>query len=317
MIEKAKGAKVLVTGGAGFIGSQIVDKLLKLGSEVVVLDNLITGSLDNIKSNLTRIKFIEKDLTAKGVLDQALEGVDLICHQAALRSVPKSVEQALDYHKVNATGTLNLFLKAKAKGIKRIVFASSSAIYGERTDFPERETDLPQPISPYPATKLIGEHYAYVFSKLHNLEIISLRYFNVFGPRQSLESEYALVIPKFINCLLNRQAPPIYGDGNQMRDFTYIDDVVEANILSLFKDSISESIFNIASGEPQSINQLLKVLQEITAKNIDPVYLDKRPGDVEKTHADIERAKKALAWQPKVSFCEGLKKTVDWFKENQ
>jgi len=182
MKENLAGKRVLVTGGAGFIGSHVVDKLIELRAEVTVLDNLITGKIENIKHALDRIRFIQKDLTDDKALDEALDGVEFISHQGALRSVPKSVKMPLEYHRVNVTGTLNLFLKAKEKGIKRIVFASSSSVYGEREDFPEKETDKPFPLSPYAATKLMGEEYAYIFSNLYNLEVVSLRYFNVFGP---------------------------------------------------------------------------------------------------------------------------------------
>lgn len=317
MSEQLQGKKVLVTGGAGFIGSHIVDRLVALGVKVTVLDNLITGNLENIKHNLDKIKFIEKDLTDDAALDEALENIDLVCHQAALRSVPKSVERPLDYHQVNATGTLKLFLKAKEKGIKKIVFASSSSVYGERFDFPEKETDLPKPVSPYAATKLMDEHYGYLFSQLYGLSVVGLRYFNVFGPRQSLENKYAVVVPKFIVSLLKENSPPIYGDGQQERDFTYIDNVVDANILSLSKDSLDGEVFNIAGGKPYSVNQLFKIIQELTAKNIKPEYLELRPGDVRKTYADITKARKELGWQPKINFKQGLEKTVTWFAKKE
>jgi len=312
------GKRILVTGGCGFIGSHIVDRLIDLGAEVAVLDNLVTGKVENIQHHLdaNKIKFIQKDLTDDLALEEALEGAEFISHQAALRSVPKSVECPLDYHNVNVTGTLKLFLKAKKRGVRRIVFASSSSVYGERFDFPEKETDLTKPISPYAATKLMGEYYAYIFSKLYDLEAVSLRYFNVFGPRQSLENQYAVVVPKFITCLLNDQNPPIYGDGNQERDFTYISNVVQANILALTKEAIEGEVFNVASGNPQSVNNLLKALKEITAKDIDPVFLDKRPGDVEKTHADIGKTKSLLGWDPKIDFYEGLELTAEWFSKN-
>ncbi|MCM8786771.1 MAG: SDR family oxidoreductase [Candidatus Omnitrophica bacterium] len=308
-----KNKKILVTGGAGFIGSHIVDRLVKEGARVIVLDNLISGKIENIKHNLDKIKFIKKDIREDEALEEALEGVELISHQAALRSVPKSVEKPFIYHQVNVTATLKLFLKAKKMDVKRIVFASSSSVYGERTTFPQKETDLPKPISPYAATKLLAEYYAYVFSKLYNLEVVCLRYFNVFGPRQSLDDEYAVVIPKFINCLLNNQPTPIYGDGYQERDFTYIDNVVEANILALIKKGIEGEVFNIGQGKPQSINNLAKILNKIMKKNIEAIFLPKRAGDVRKTHADISKAKKLLKWQPKIDFFTGLKKTVDWF----
>jgi nucleoside-diphosphate-sugar epimerase len=316
-MNELKNKKVLVTGGAGFIGSHIVDKLLELGAEVTVLDNLITGKRENLAANLDKINFLEKDLTDEAALEEALEGVDLISHQAALRSVPKSVERPFDYHEVNVTGTLKLFLKAKEKGIKKITYASSSSVYGERVDFPEKETDLSQPVSPYAATKLMGEHYGYLFSKLYDLEVVSLRYFNVFGPRQSLENRYAVVVPKFITSLLKDESPPIYGDGEQERDFTYIENVVEANILALTKDNLGGQVFNIAGGDSKSVNYLLKVLKDLTAKSREPEYLDPRPGDVRKTFADITKAKELLGWQPKVSFEEGLRKTVEYFKDNK
>lgn len=310
-----KGKKVLVTGGAGFIGSHIVDGLIALGANVVVLDNLVTGDLANISHNFDKIKFIKKDIRDDEALEEALEGVEYVSHQAALRSVPKSVEIPFDYHDVNVTGTLKLFLKARDKGIKRIAFASSSSVYGDRTDFPEIETDLPQPISPYAATKLMGEHYAYIFKVLYNFEIVSLRYFNVFGPRQSLENQYAVVVPKFINCLLGGESAPIYGDGNQERDFTYIENVVEANICALTKKGIGGEIYNVACGEPQSVNNLLKELQGILGKDIAPTYLELRVGDVAKTCADMNKLEELLGHSLKVKFNQGLEKTSKWFSD--
>jgi len=310
-----KGKKILVTGGAGFIGSHIVDKLVEAGAKVVVLDNLFTGKIENIEHNLGKIKFIQKDLTDDTALDEALEGIEFVSHQAALRSVPKSVEIPLDYQKVNVTGTLKLLLKAKDKGVKRIVFASSSSVYGERVDFPEKETDLPKPLSPYAATKLFGESWGYIFSQLYGVEMVSLRYFNVFGPRQSLENQYAVVVPKFINCLLKGEKPPVYGDGEQERDFTYIDNVAEANLAAMAKEGVAGEVFNVADGSPKSVNQLLNCLKEISGINIDPVYEDARAGDVRKTYADISKAKTILGWQPRIDFYSGLKKTVTWFKK--
>lgn len=309
--------RVLVTGGAGFIGSHIVDRLLNLGAKVTVLDSLVTGSIENLSHNLDKIKFIQKDLNDESALEEALEGVEFISHQAALRSVPKSVEHPLDYHEANVSGTLKLFLKAKARRVKRIAFASSSSVYGERTDFPEKESDAPVPVSPYAATKLMGEYYAAIFSKLYQLEVVSLRYFNVFGPRQSLENRYAVVVPKFITCLLKGGSPPIYGDGKQERDFTYIANVVEANILALGQEGVAGEVFNIASGSPKSVNSLLEVLKEVIATDAEPVYLEKRPGDVFKTEADITKAARLLGWQPKIDFRPGLEKTIEWFRGKQ
>ncbi|MCD6583127.1 MAG: SDR family oxidoreductase [Candidatus Omnitrophica bacterium] len=314
-MEELKNRKVLVTGGAGFIGSHIVDKLLQVGARVVVLDNLVTGSEDNLKHCIENIEFVRGDIRDEELLEKILSDVDFVSHQAALRSVPKSVDNPFEYHDVNVTGTFKLYLKAKEKGIKRIVYASSSSVYGERAEFPEREADPHQPISPYGVSKLFGEYYGFVFTKIYKLEVVSLRYFNVFGPRQSLESRYAVVVPKFVTSLLKGESPPIYGDGNQERDFTYIDNVVEANLLALIKPNIEGEVFNIADGIPKSVNFLLEILKDITGKDIAPVYLPPRPGDVKKTHASIEKAKNLLGWQPKVSFRQGLKLTVEWFKD--
>ncbi len=310
-----KGKKILVTGGAGFIGSHIVDRLVCLGSKVVVLDDLSSGKLENLEKSRAMINFLKGDIRDEEALETALDGVDAISHQAAWRSVPESVSRTWDYNEVNVSGTLGIFLKAKDKGIRKIVCASSSSVYGEIDTFPAKESEAVKPISPYAVTKLIGEQYSYVFSKLYNMEIINLRYFNVYGPRQSLDDEYAVVIPKFISCLLNKENPPIYGDGNQERDFTFIDNVVDMNIQCFEKDNIGSEVFNVGLGMPNSVNNLCKNLKEIMKSDIKPVYCPSRLGDVRKTHADMEKAKKLLDFSSKVDFLQGLKKTVDWFKE--
>ena len=315
--ERLKGKKILVTGGAGFIGSHIVDKLVEIGAKVRVVDNLYTGDIKNIQHNLDKINFIKQSFCDPEFLLNGLEGIDLICHQAALRSVPKSVEIPLDYHETNVSGTFNLYLAAKAQGIRRVVFASSSSVYGERDNFPEYETDMPKPISPYAASKLIDEIYGYVFTKLYGVGVVGLRYFNVFGPRQSLENQYAVVVPKFINCLLEGEPAPIYGDGQQERDFTYIDNVVNANILALAADNIEGEVFNVASGNPQSVNQLWQSLRDIMNIRLDARYLDIRAGDVRKTEADISKTTQLLGWKPEIDFHKGLKKTAEWFKSNR
>lgn len=311
------GQKILVTGGAGFIGSHIVDALLKEDAEVVVIDNLSSGRKENLATSLDKINFIQADIRDDEALDRALEGVSLVSHQAALRSVPRSVNEPLKYEEVNAYGTLKLYLKCKEFGVKRVVFASSSSVYGDCYTFPQKESFLPQPISPYAATKLFGEYYGYIFSKLYSLEVISLRYFNVFGPRQSLEDEYAVVIPKFITSLLENTSPPIYGDGEQMRDFTYIDNVVLANILALRAENIAPEVFNVASGEPHSVNELFKELKKIIPSNSCACYCPPRKGDVRKTHASLEKIEKMLNYKICIDFSEGLKKTVNWFQENK
>ncbi|MFA5101476.1 MAG: SDR family oxidoreductase [Candidatus Omnitrophota bacterium] len=309
------GKKVLVTGGAGFIGSHIVARLVAEDARVVVLDNLKSGKLENLSGVMQKIQFIKKDIRDEAALEEALSGVEYVSHQAALRSVPKSVEAPFDYHDVNVTGTLRLFLKAREAGVKRIACASSSSVYGERTDFPEKESDLPKPVSPYAASKLMTEHYAYLFTTLYGLEVVSLRYFNVFGPRQSLDDEYAVVIPKFTVSLLRDEAPPIYGDGGQERDFTYIDNVVDANICALCLPGVGGEVFNVAQGDPHSVNELFASLKNILKKDISPAYLPPRKGDVRKTHACIEKTKRLLHWDPKVDFNEGLQRTADWFKK--
>ena len=316
MMDGIKGKRILVTGGAGFIGSHIVDKLAELEARVVVVDDLSSGKLENIEQCKDKIEFVKADIRDEKTMADVLGRVDLVCHQAALRSVPKSVDRPFDYHDVNVTATVKLFLAAKDKGIKRIVIASSSSAYGDRDDFPEFESDAPKPLSPYAASKLMGEHYGYVFSHLYGMEIVSLRYFNVFGPRQSLENKYAVVVPKFIVSLLDNEQPPIYGDGEQERDFTYIADVVKANILSLLKQGIAGETFNIAGGSPKSVNYLLKSLKDIMGKDIEPVYQASRVGDVRKTHASVEKGAKLLGWKPEIGFQDGLKKTVEWFKVN-
>ncbi|MFA5338057.1 MAG: SDR family oxidoreductase, partial [Candidatus Omnitrophota bacterium] len=309
-MSELKGKRILVTGGAGFIGSHIVDRLVEEGASVVILDNLCSGKIENIVQHKGKVKLIQKDLRDDAALSEALEGIELVSHQAALRSVPKSMERPLEYHDVNVTATLRLFLKAKEKGIRRIAFASSSSVYGERFDFPEKESDCVKPISPYAATKLIDEHYAYLFSKQFSLGVVGLRYFNVYGPRQSLDDEYAVVIPKFITCILEGKNPPIYGDGEQERDFTYVENVVDANILALTKADVEGEVFNIGNGAPNSVNGLLKSLNKIMNKNINATYLPIRAGDVRKTHSDISKAAKLLGWKPKIGFEQGLEKAV-------
>ncbi len=317
MSDQLQDKKVLVTGGAGFIGSHIVDKLLEKGAKVTVIDNLTTGTKDNLSHCLDKIEFIEDDIRNESVVDKALEGVDLVSHQAALRSVPKSVGKPLEYHDVNVTASIKLYLKAKEKGVQRIVYASSSSVYGERTEFPEKETDPIYPYSPYAATKLHTEQYGYIFTKMYDLGVVSLRYFNVYGPRQSLEDKYAVVVPKFTTCLLKGETCPIYDDGEQERDFTYIEDVVDANIKALTNPGIEGQTFNIANGDPHSVNYLFKSLQRLTGNNQVAEHLPPRPGDVRKTHASRDKAKELLGWEPTIGFEEGLRRTVEWFRDKE
>jgi len=307
----------LVTGGAGFIGSNIVDALIAKGETVKVIDNFVSGKRENLSSVLDKIELIEGDIRDLPFLKKVTPGVDYILHQAALRSVPKSVDDPVSFNQVNVEGTLNVLLAAKEARVKRVVFASSSSIYGETTLFPEKESHLPAPISPYASSKIAGEHYCHVFSKTYGLETVSLRYFNVFGPRQSLESEYAVVVPRFIISMLNSQSPPIHGDGKQSRDFTYIDNVVEANILAAAAPGVSGEAFNVACGSAHTVLALVEYLNKVIGKELKPEFTPPRPGDVQRTLADISKAQRLLKLKIKVDFEQGLKKSVEWFKEHR
>lgn len=316
MLETIKGKKVLVTGGAGFIGSHIAHKLVELGAEVVVLDNLESGREENLEAIRDKITFIKGDICNELDLEKALDGVDCINHQAALRSVPKSVNDPMRYNNINVTGTMNLLIKARDKGIKRIVMASSSSVFGNIDTFPQKEEWPMKPISPYAATKAINEHYSRVFCEMYDMEIVNLRYFNVYGPRQSLEDEYAVVVPKFIECNLKNKNAPIYDDGEQSRDFVYVANVADMNIRCLVADAdkVSGESFNVGNGNPNTVNNLFKVIKEITGSNSQAEYLPHRKGDVRKTHADISKAKEKVGWEPEVKFEEGIKNTIEYFR---
>jgi len=307
--------RVLVTGGAGFIGSHIVQELVRKKYFVRVLDNFSSGKQANLSAVKDKIELIKGDIRSKETCSQAAKGIDYILHQAALRSVPKSLVNPQEYNEVNIQGTLNLLNSAVENKIKRFVFASSSSVYGDTKNFPQKETFIPAPISPYALTKLTGEHYCRIFSYHYNLSTVSLRYFNVFGPRQSLDDEYAVVIPKFITCMLKNQPTPIYGTGRQSRDFTFVGNVVAANLIAMLKDNFKGGVFNIASGRDYSILELVKILNKIMKKSIRPTFLDKRPGDVFRTLADLSRSKRILGFYPKVDFLEGLNLAVEYFKK--
>lgn len=308
-------AHYLVTGGAGFIGSHIVYELIKSGNKVRVLDNFSSGKEENLKAVFDKIELVKGDIRDVELLKKVTSGVDYCLHQAALRSVPKSVQFPQEYNDVNISGTLNVLLAAKENKVKRVVFASSSSVYGDVNKFPQSEKDLTLLISPYALTKLAGEYWCRVFSKQYGLETVSLRYFNVFGPRQSLDDEYAVVIPKFIVSVLRGEPPPIYGDGKQSRDFTFVENVVQANILAAKKEGVAGMVFNIACGCGHTVIGLAEAINSILGKNIKPVFLPVRPGDVKKTLADINCAKKYLGFEPGIDFEAGIKRTVEWFKE--
>lgn len=308
-------SKFLVTGGAGFIGSHIVERLVKDGHVVRVLDNLSSGKKENISGVLKEVEFINGDIRDFEAVKKATEGMDFVLHHAALRSVPGSLKNPDEYNEVNIAGTLNLLKASVNNNIKRFVFASSSAIYGDTDKSPQRESDLPRLISPYALSKLAGEYYCRIFSHSYGLETVSLRYFNVFGPKQAPDDEYAGVVPKFIICMLNNQAPPIYGTGKQSRDFVYIDNIVEANILAATQKGLKCEVINIGCGRADTILELVKVLNSLMNKSLKPVFDKPRPGDVLRTLSDISLAKKVLGHKTKIDLKEGLRRTISWFQK--
>ncbi|NOZ64315.1 MAG: SDR family oxidoreductase [Caldiserica bacterium] len=314
IFDKLKGKSVLVTGGAGFIGSHIAEKLVSIGAKVKILDNFFAGKLENIERFKDRVELIEGDITDLSIVYRVMEGVDYVSHQAALRSAPKSVGLPLSYTRVNVEGTINVLIAAQEKGVKRVVYASSSSVYGDNLQLPQKEEHFPSPLTPYATSKLTGEFYCKMFTKTYGLSTVSLRYFNVFGPRQSLESQYAVVIPKFIKCILDKEPPPINGDGKQSRDFTYIDNVVHVNLLALLREGVDGEVFNTGEGKTISILQLVDDLSQIAGREVKPVFTPPRPGDPPYTMADIEKVTSLLGYKPLVSFREGLERTFAWFK---
>jgi nucleoside-diphosphate-sugar epimerase len=308
----------LVTGGAGFIGSNLADELIERGGKVKILDNFVTGfqeNLDEIKGNF---EFIKGDLNDGEILKTAVEGVDIIFHEAALPSVPRSVENPLETHEACVNGTLNLLLAAKQAKVKRVIYAASSSAYGDQPTLPKIETMRPEPLSPYAAAKLMGEYYCQVFSRVYGLETICLRYFNVFGPRQNPSSMYSGVISRFIDALMKNEKPVIYGDGEQSRDFTFIANVVDANIKAAQTDKGIGEVMNAANGERVTLNELLEVLKEITGKPaVTADYQPERKGDVKHSQCSNERAVDWLGYEKLVGLEEGLTKTIDWWKSSR
>jgi UDP-glucose 4-epimerase len=305
----------LVTGGAGFIGSHIVEALLEQGATVRVLDNFSTGQRENLTPFLDHIELFEGDLRYPEAIKWAVDGVTYVFHQAALASVPRSVADPLITHACNVTGTLNLLLACRDAGVRRLVYASSSSVYGDSAELPKRETMLQEPRSPYAVSKLAGEQYCQAFQQVYDFETVCLRYFNVFGPRQDPESPYAAVIPKFITCMLRGEAPIIYGDGLQSRDFTYVADIVQANILVATVPQAAGQIFNIACGQRYTLIDLVDALNGILDTDIRPSHSDPRPGDVRHSQADIGAAQTYLNYEPEVGFREGLERTVAWYRK--
>jgi nucleoside-diphosphate-sugar epimerase len=308
--------KFLVTGGAGFIGSNICRKLISQGCFVRVVDNLLTGKKSNLSGMVDKIEFIEADMGDSAVAAKAMEGIDVVLHQGALPSVPRSVDDPAATHRHCVDATFTLLLAARDAKVKRFVYAASSSAYGDTPILPKVETMPVNPLSPYAAAKLMGEYYCSVFYKVFGLETISLRYFNVFGPQQDPTSQYAAAIPAFVTSILKNKPPTVYGDGEQSRDFTYVDNVVEANLLAAGVKKTEGQVVNIACGEAITVNAIIKMINEITGKSVRPVYAPTRKGDVKHSLADITAAKKLLGFQPVVSFKDGLRKAIDWYREN-
>ena len=313
-----KYSKVLVTGGAGFIGSHIVDKLIDSDYEVTVIDDLSTGRLENIKRNTAKkdLRFIKGNIRDHDLVKRSVKDVDVVFHQAALVSVFRSVENPFLTNDVNVTGTLNLLKASADSGVRRFVYASSSSVYGETKTLPKHEGLVPLPISPYAVSKMAAEKYCLAFHKVYGLETVCLRYFNVYGPRQ-IYGPYSGVISIFINRLLNNEPPIIYGDGKQTRDFTHVQDVVQANTLALNKTDAVGEVFNVATGVATTVNELAGMLQGITDKTcLRPVHTSPRPGDIRHSYADITKAKKVLGYDPKFSLRDGLAQLVEWYRSN-
>jgi len=304
----------LITGGAGFIGSHLAEHLVKKGEKVRVIDDFSTGKKENIASIMDSIEFIEGSILDRDVIQSSCDGADFVLHQAAIPSVPKSLENPVATHEAAATGTLMVLEAARAAKVKRVVYAASSSAYGDTPSLPKKEDMKPEPLSPYAVAKLTGEYYARIYFELHGLETVSLRYFNVFGPRQDPESRYAAVIPIFITKLLRGESPTIYGDGEQSRDFTYIENVVEANLAACRAKGAAGAILNIACGERITINDLFREIREIIGSDNKPIYGPGKPGDVRHSLADISLARKILGYEPKITLDEGLRKTVEWFR---
>ena len=321
-------SKCLVTGGAGFIGSHIADALVAQGEQVRVFDNLSTGKKENLSQVESKIEFILGDLRDNDAVRGAVKSVDYIFHVAALRAVLRSVDNPIETNDVNVTGTLNVLLAARDSNVKRVIFTSSSSIYGDTEKFPCQENDLPKPQSPYAASKIMGEYYCKIFTRLYGLETVSLRYFNVFGPRQNPESVYSAVIPIFIECLLKGTSPEIHWDGKQSRDFSYIDNVVKGNLLAMKAKAggVVGEVFNIACHEEFSVLDIFENLKDILraatqyrladVKNVEPVFKPKRSGDVRRTFADITKAQNLLGFAVQTRFRPGLEKTVKWFLDS-
>ena len=309
-------AVYVVTGGGGFIGSHIVEELVRRGETVKVIDDFSTGKRKNVEHFEKHAEIIEADLAQTKDLVRFLKGVDYVIHQAAIPSVPKSIIDPLTSHQANVNGTLRLLIACREAGVKRVVYASSSSLYGDSPTLPKHEGMTPNPLSPYGAQKLFAEIYCQVFTRAYGLETVSLRYFNVFGPRQDATSQYSGVLALFIPAVLEDRRPTIYGDGLQSRDFTYVQNVVEANLLACTAPGVGGQVFNVACGDRITLNSMLEDINKILGKRIEPIYATPRAGDIKHSQADITRAKEHLGYKPQVSFEEGLRRTIEWYREN-
>jgi nucleoside-diphosphate-sugar epimerase len=308
--------KYLVTGGAGFIGSNICRRLVAEGCYVRVIDNLLTGKKSNLADIWDKIEFIEADMGDAQVACAAMKDIDVVLHQGAVPSVPRSVDDPATTHQHCVNATFTLLLAARDNKIKRFVYAASSSAYGDSPTMPKVETMQTNPKSPYAAAKLFGEYYCSVFSQVYGLDTISLRYFNVFGPYQDPTSQYAAAIPAFVTSILQDQPPTVYGDGEQSRDFTYIDNIVQANLLAARASKTGGQVVNIACGQKITINAIIQMINSIVGKSVKPRYAPPRAGDVKHSLADIQKAKSLIGYEPIVPFKEGLEKAIIWYREN-
>jgi len=302
--------KFLVTGGAGFIGSHIVERLVQDGAQVRVVDNLSTGRIERLEHLLSAIEFVEGDLANESTANEAVDGMDFVVHQAAIPSVQRSLSDPIATNRANVVGTLNLLESCRRVGVRRFVYAASSSAYGNTEVLPKQEDMAPNPMSPYALQKYVGERYCKLYFELYGLETISLRYFNVFGPGQDPHSEYSAVIPKFINCLLNNQPITIYGDGEQSRDFTFIENVIEANMLALSAAAVGGQMCNVGCGERISLNRLVVLLEREIAGSARVIHVEPKLGDVRHSLAAVDRAGALLNYQPKIGVEEGLRRTI-------
>jgi nucleoside-diphosphate-sugar epimerase len=309
--------RYLVTGGAGFIGSNTVDELVRRGHGVVVLDDLSAGKEDNLAEVRNKITFIKGSITDIEIVQKAMQQAEFVLHLAARTSVPRSVKDPIEANRINIDGTLNVLVAARDNKVKRVIFAASSSAYGETPVLPKVESMQPQPISPYGVTKYVGELYAQVFGRCYGLETVCLRYFNVFGPRQDPDSPYSGVLSRFASAFLNEEPPLIYGDGEQTRDFTYVDNAVQANLLACEAPGAAGKIFNVGTGQRVSLNQTLDLLRQVSGKQLAAKYDPPRDGDIRDSQADITQARDILQYEPTVLFEEGLQRTFEWYRTQQ